>query len=175
MTSLLDLNFNASKFNTNDKLDLNPEIVPLMEIANDTYIKQVIANLPKKPVKIIKTSSDLTLGFIALKFLFTNRKVQREQLARAVADKSGVHYDHNLVQVLSVHRYTCQITGEVKVTVWNGMHTVLATVASLLDGWIDYDGPFLDYEMQCQIKDYDMKDFEKGESEAIDKFVRLHQ
>lgn len=175
MTSLLDLNFNASKFNDNDKLDLNPEIVPLMEIANDAYIEQVKANLPKNSIKRTKTKSELTLGFLALKFLFTNRKVQREQLARAVADKSGVHYDHDLVQVLSVHRYTCKITGEVKVTVWNGMHTVLATVVSLQEDWIDHDGPLLDYEMPCWIKDYDMKDFERGESEAIEKFVKLHQ
>lgn len=175
MTSLLDLNFNASKFNANDKLDLNPEIVSLMEIANDAYIEQVKANLPKNSIKITKTKSELTLGFLPLGLFFTNRKVQREQLARAVADKSGVHYDHNLVQVLSVHRYTCKITGQVKVTVWNGMHTVLATVVSLQEDWIDHDGPLLDYEMPCWIKDYDMKDFERGESEAIEKFVNLHQ
>lgn len=175
MVSLLDIAFDANKINLNDKLDLNPEIVTLKDIATDTYIKQVVANLPKAPVKIIKTASDLTLDHLPLRLFFTNLKVQREQLARAVADKSGVHYDHDLVQVLSVHRYTCQITGEVKVTIWDGMHTVLATYVSLIEGWIDHTGDPLDYEMACQIKDFDMVDFEKGEAEAINKFVKLHQ
>jgi hypothetical protein len=183
MTSLLDLDFNASKFNTNDKLDLSPEIVPLMEIANDAYIASVRANInakiPKNSITIDKTRrrtrSDLTLGLLPLKLFFTNRKVQREQLASAVANKSGVNYQHDLVSVIKVHRYTNKTTGEIKVTVWDGMHTVLATLVTLLDGWIDFDGDPLDYEMQCQIKDYDMADFEKGESEAIEKFVNFHQ
>lgn len=175
MTSLLDLDFNASKFNTNDKLDLSPEIVSLLEIANDDYIKKVIEQFPKKPVKIIKTSSDLTQGTIPLRVFCANLKVQREQLASIVSGKAGPNYKHDLVSVIKVHRYTNKTTGEIKVTVWDGMHTVLATFITLLDGWIDFDGDPLDYEMQCHIKDYDMADFEKGEAEAIEKFVGFHQ
>lgn len=156
------------------KLDLTPELNSISEIVENRELDNSVLT-KVSPLKTRKWSTDdyCEMGHIGLGAVFANAKVQRIQEISSIVNIVD-NYDPSLVQPLSVHVYTNKKTGETRVTCWDGMTTAISTYLAIIDGRIKWEGRLEDFPMPASIKHYDMKDFQKGEDESIDKFIKLN-